>query len=108
MVILMVRKKITLTIDADIAEKAKNKAQEAGLSLSRLVENALAYYIEPQVHCFKCGFRFKINDAEVCPRCGWHKCPKCGACACDLGEESVRVAFFMRKTLIDIFSSTEV
>lgn len=106
--IKLVKKKLTLTIEKKILEKAKEKARSSGLSLSKIVENALSYYIDPTVYCFKCGYKFKVSESEICPRCGWYKCPKCGACACQLGEEGAKVAFYMRKTLVDIFSSTDV
>lgn len=104
----MSKKKLTLTVEEQVINAAKNKAQISGVSLSKIVENALRYYVEPTVYCFKCGYKFSINNAKVCPRCGWYKCPRCGACACDLGEEGVKVAFYMRKTMMDIYSTTEV
>jgi len=102
------KKKLTLTVDEKLIIESKKKASEQGLSLSKIVENALKFYVEPQVYCFKCGSKFRINDAEICPKCGWYKCPKCSACACSLGEESARVAFYMRKTLMEVFVSPEV
>ena len=102
------KKKLTLSIDAEITEQAKIKASKSGISLSKLVENALKYYVNPTVYCFKCGTRFSINETEVCPKCGWYVCPHCGACACSLGEEGVKVAFYMRRTLKEVFLSDEV
>jgi len=102
------KKKLTLTISGNVLARAKEKAKNLGLSLSRIVENALDYFSEPKVYCFSCGFRFSAGEADICPRCGWYKCPSCGACACVLGEEGVRVAFYMRKTLMEIFSSSDV
>ncbi|MHA1615694.1 MAG: DUF6364 family protein [Candidatus Njordarchaeales archaeon] len=98
------KKKLTLTVEAETVEKAKKKASEIGLPLSRIVENALKFFADPEVYCFSCGHRFKIETAEVCPKCGWYKCPKCGACGCHLGDEGAKVAFYMRKTLVEIFS----
>ncbi len=102
------KRKLTLTIEGETVEKAKEKAKASGISLSKIVENVLSYYADPAVYCFKCGHKFHVSESNICPRCGWYKCPKCGACACQLGEEGVRVAFYMRKTLMDIYSSTDV
>lgn len=102
------KRKLTITIRNDVLEKSKEKAKKLGIPLSRLIENFLQHYVEPTVYCFKCGTKFKISEAKVCPRCGWYICPKCGACACTLGEEGAKVAFYMRKTLMEIFSTTEV
>lgn len=104
----MPKRKLTLTISADVLEKAKKKARDTGLSLSRIVENALDYFSEPKVYCFSCGYKFSARETNICPKCGWYKCPKCGACACTLGDEETRVAFYMRKTLMEIFSSSDV
>ncbi len=104
----MTKRKLTLTIEGEIIDAAKEKAKKSGVSLSKIVENALRYYAKPTVYCFKCGYKFSVDEAEICPRCGWYKCPRCGACACELGEEGAKVAFYMRKTLMEIFSSSDV
>jgi len=104
----MVKKKLTLSIDEDIIEHTKRKAQERGISISKIVENALRFFVDPHVYCFSCGHRFETSGSEVCTRCGWYKCPKCGSCACSLGDEGAKVAFYMRRTLIDIFQTSEV
>ncbi|MHA1590003.1 MAG: DUF6364 family protein [Candidatus Njordarchaeales archaeon] len=98
------KKKLTLAISEEVIEKSKRKASEMGLSLSRIVENALRFFADPEVYCFSCGFKFRIKEAEMCPKCGWYICPKCGACGCRLGEEGAKVAFYMRKTLMEIFN----
>jgi len=103
-----VRRKLTLTIDENVLRKAKEKASLQGVSISKIVEKALKYFVNPQVYCFNCGYKFEAKESEVCHKCGWYKCPKCGACACNLGEEGVKVAFYMRKTLQDVFSSPDV
>ena len=100
----MVKKKLTLTVNESTIAEAKKKAAEMGLTLSRIVENALKFFANPEVYCFSCGFKFKVEEAEICPKCGWYKCPKCGSCGCHLGEEGAKVAFYMRKTLIEIFN----
>lgn len=105
---VMAKKKITLTVDDIVVDKAKKKSRELGLSISRIVENALNFFANPSVYCFKCGQKFLIKLSVMCPRCSWYKCPKCGACACKLGDEGIKVAYFMRKTLIEIFASPEV
>ena len=102
------KKKLTLSVDSKLVELAKEKSVKMGISISRLVENALSYYVQPTVYCFKCGKKFNVNSSEICPKCGWYICPHCGACACKLGEEGTKVAFYMRKTLREIFLSDEV
>ena len=102
------RKKLTLTVEESVIESAKKKAKNQGVSLSKIVEKALEYYADPQVYCFKCGTKFRIDKSKVCTKCGWYICPKCGACACSLDNESAQVAFYMRKTLIEIFSTVDI
>jgi len=104
----MPKKKLTLTVEETIIEKAKKRSHNLGLSISKIVENALNFFADPSVYCFKCGHKFLIRSSQICPRCSWYKCPKCGACACDLGDEGIKVAYYMRKTLMEIFASTEV
>ncbi len=93
----MVKTKLTLTVDPEIIAQAKKKAKNRGTSISRLVENFLRFYIKPTVHCFNCGQKFDVTEAEVCPKCGWFKCPHCGACGCNLSEEARKVAYEMKK-----------
>ena len=96
------RVKLTITISGEVLEKAKAKAQGLGLTLSRLIENYLKFFVNPEVYCFKCGVKFDVKQAKICPRCGWLICPSCSACRCTLGEEAAIVAFYMRKVLEDL------
>ena len=89
--------KLTLSVDEEVVKEAKERAKKMGVSLSRLVENFLTFYVKPTVYCFSCGKKFAVWEAEVCPKCGWFKCPHCGACGRDLGEEARKVAFEMRR-----------
>ena len=93
----MVKTKLTLTVDRNVLRKAKDVASKRRIPVSRLVENFLGFLAKPEVYCFKCGERFCVLDAEVCPRCGWFKCLRCGACGCGLSEETIIAVFQMRK-----------
>ncbi|MCR8433478.1 MAG: ribbon-helix-helix domain-containing protein [Crenarchaeota archaeon] len=104
----MAKRKLTVTISDEILKSAKEKAASLGLSLSKIIENALSYFIKPKFFCFVCGTKFDGTESNLCPKCGWYKCSNCSACACSLSEESAKVAFYMRKTLIDMFSNPEV
>lgn len=104
----MKRRKLTISISDDVLKGAREKAASLGLSLSRIIENALSYFAKPKVFCFTCGTKFESTQTNPCPKCGWYKCPNCGSCACSLSEESARVAFYMKRTLIEIFSNPEV
>ena len=99
------RKKLTLSIDAEVIEKAKKKANIVGIPLSRLVERALKFFASPSVFCFYCGRKFELAKAKLCTNCGWFICPYCKSCGCKLGSEGKRVAHFFRKTLIEIFGT---
>lgn len=89
--------KLTLTIDEAILDKSKRAASERRIPLSRLVENFLKFVSDPEVYCFKCGRKFNVLKAEICPKCGWLQCPECGACRCGLGEETAIAVFQMRR-----------
>lgn len=89
--------KLTLTVDETILDKAKRAAFERRIPLSRLVENFLKFVADPEVYCFKCGKRFNALEAEICPKCGWLKCPECGVCRCGLSEETAIAVFQMRR-----------
>ena len=102
------RRKLTLTVEESIIENAKKKAKKQGISLSKIVEKVIEYYGDPHVYCFRCGIKFRIEDSKICTKCGWYICPECGACVCVLDRDSARVAFYMRKTLIEIFSTVDV
>ncbi len=94
--------KLTLSIDRETVEKVKEKTKRLGTSLSKIVENFLKFYSNPAVYCFTCGEKFEVSDVEICPKCGWFKCPYCGACGCDLSDEARVVAFQMRKVYEDL------
>lgn len=94
--------KLTLSIDGEVLEKAKKVSQIRGIPLSRLVENFLEWFSDPKVYCFRCGKEFRVSKAEVCPKCGWLKCPYCEACRCTLSEEVAESIFYLRKTFEDL------
>jgi len=94
----------TVTVDEDILDKAKKLCEDKHIPLSGAVENFLDFFSRPQVYCFKCGERFSVEDAELCPKCGWLKCPKCGICRCGLEEDTAIAVYHMRKVYEDLLS----
>ena len=96
------RVKLTITINSGILEAAKKEAKSKNLPLSRVIENFLRFFVDPEVYCFVCGEKFKVKKAELCSRCGWLVCPKCGACRCKLGDEAASAVFYMRKVYEDL------
>ena len=97
-----VKAKLTVTIDNEILREAKEEAKRKNLPLSRVIENFLKFFADPEVYCFVCGEKFKVRGAKLCSKCGWLVCPKCGACRCKLGDEAASVAFYMRKVYEDL------
>ncbi len=95
--------RLTVTIDKDVLRRAKKVAEEKRIPVSRLVENFLKFFSEPYVYCFKCGERFEVKEAELCPKCGWMICPKCKACGCNLSRETSVAVFYMRKVCEELF-----
>ena len=89
--------KLTLSINREILEKAKKISKERGVSISKLVENFLAFYASPTLHCFHCGKKFDVHEAEVCVNCGWYICPHCKGCGCNLDDSAKKVAYQMKK-----------
>jgi rRNA maturation endonuclease Nob1 len=96
--------KLTLTIDKDVLERAKEVAEQKRIPMSRLIENFLDFFAKPQVYCFKCGKKFTSVEAELCPKCGWMICPKCRACRCALNEETAIAVFHMRRVYEDLLA----
>jgi len=96
------KKKLTITIDAEILDKARKAAEGKNIPLSRLIENFLSFFAEPYVYCFSCGEKFYVKDAKVCPKCGWLICPYCKACRCGLSEDIAVSIFYMRKVYEDL------
>jgi len=94
--------KLTITVDQDILRKAKDISSEKHVPLSRAIENFLRFFSNPEVYCFKCGEKFSVSDAELCPKCGWMVCPKCGVCRCGLSEETAVAVFHMRRVYEDL------
>uniref|UniRef100_A0A832MW28 Uncharacterized protein n=1 Tax=Fervidobacterium pennivorans TaxID=93466 RepID=A0A832MW28_FERPE len=92
------KKRPGITIEKEILEKAKKEAERKGIPLSRLIENFLKFFVNPEVYCFKCGEKFSSEKAKLCPKCGWMICPKCQACRCVLSEETAIAVFHMRRT----------
>jgi len=96
--------KLTLTINRDVLEKAKKVAEQKHIPMSRLIENFLDFFVEPEVYCFKCGEKFDSSEAQLCPKCGWMICPKCENCRCGLDEEVAVAVFHMRRVYEDLLS----
>ncbi|MCS7386649.1 MAG: DUF6364 family protein [archaeon GB-1867-005] len=96
------RVKLTITVDEDVLKMAKGKAKECGITLSRAIEKFLKFFADPHVYCFKCGEKFRVSEAEICPKCGWLSCPSCSACRCDLSEETAIAIFHMRRVYEDL------
>ncbi len=96
--------KLTLTVDKNVIEKAKEVANQKRVPISRVVENFLDFLADPEVYCFKCGEKFSSVEAELCPKCGWMICPKCKACRCGLSEETAIAVFHMRRVYEDLLS----
>ncbi|MHA1593809.1 MAG: DUF6364 family protein [Candidatus Baldrarchaeia archaeon] len=94
--------KLTITVDAEILTRAKDTVKGRHLSLSGVIERFLDFFSDPYVYCFKCGEKFRIRSAEICPKCGWLKCPQCDACRCSLGEEAAIAVFHMRRVLEEL------
>jgi len=88
---------LTITLEKEILEKAKKEAKEKRIPLSRVIEKFLKFFANPEVYCFKCGKKFGVSEAELCPKCGWMICPECKACRCELGEEAAIAVFHMRR-----------
>jgi len=100
----MTKAKLTLSISQGILDAAKLEADKRHIPISRLVENFLDFFSKPQVYCFKCGERFSVTSAKICPKCGWIICSKCGSCGCGLSEDTVAGLFHMRKVLEDLLA----
>lgn len=94
--------KLTITVDREILSEAKKVAEEKRVPVSRLVENFLKFFANPEVYCFKCGKRFSSSYADLCPKCGWMICPECGGCRCGLDEKTAIAIFHMRRSLEDL------
>jgi len=91
------KERLTVTIEKEIYLKAKEEVKRKKIPLSRLIENFLKFFADPEVYCFKCGEKFFVKKAKICPKCGWLICPQCGACRCSLSEETAIAVFYMRK-----------
>lgn len=100
----MAKVKLTLTVDRSVLQEGRRAAEERNTSISRLVENYLAFVANPTLYCFGCGKSFKAKSGTSCPKCGWVKCPKCKACRCSLPEEAAVVAYRLRQSLEELMS----
>jgi len=94
--------KLTITVDCEVLEAAKREAKSKNMPLSRIIENFLRFFVNPEVYCFVCGENFMVKGAKLCSKCGWLICPKCGACRCKLGDEAASAVFYMRKVYEDL------
>ena len=98
----MGKTKLTLTINEEILEGAKKIAEDKHISVSGLVENFLNYVGDPWAYCFQCGEKFLSSKSELCPKCGWMKCPKCEVCRCNLDDDIAIAVFHMRRVYEDL------
>ena len=96
------KRKLTITVDGKLLVKAKEVAMKKRASLSGIIENFLAFLVRPYVYCFKCGEKFHVAHAKICPKCGWLICPSCNACRCTLNEETAVAVFHMRRVIEDL------
>jgi len=98
------KRKLTISIDEEVLKEAKRVSKDKRVPLSRAIENFLRFFTNPWVYCFKCGEKFNVEDAKLCPKCGWLKCPICGTCRCGLEEDTAIAVFHMRRVYEDILS----
>jgi hypothetical protein len=98
------RKKLTVTVDKSVIEEAHRSSKEKGVPISRAIENYLKFFAQPEVYCFKCGEKVSSKKAQLCPKCGWMKCPTCGACRCGLDEDTAVAIFHMRRVYEDLLA----
>jgi len=96
--------KLTVTVDVEILKGAKKVSGEKRIPLSRAIENFLKFFAKPEVYCFKCGEKFSVDEAELCPKCGWMICPNCKACRCGLSEETAIAVFHMRRVYEELLA----
>ena len=94
--------KLTVTVEQKVLEEAKKVSEEKHIPLSGAIENFLEFFSNPWVYCFKCGEKFNTREAELCAKCGWLKCPKCGVCRCGLDENTAVAVFHMRRVYEDL------
>jgi hypothetical protein len=94
--------RVTMTIDEEILQRAKKRTEEKHIPVSRLIEGFLDFFSNPKVYCFDCGKEFHSSESELCPKCGWMKCPSCGICRCNLDEDIAKAVFYMRKVYEDL------
>lgn len=97
--------KITLNVDETTLRKSEKVLEGRNTPKSRAVDSFLRFVAEPYVYCFKCGEKFFVNKASVCPRCSFVKCHKCMACSCKLSEETSAAVFHMRRVYEDLIGS---
>ena len=100
------KRRVTITIDEEIYEQAQKTAQEKGTTVSAIVQKFLSFYNDPHVYCFNCGRKFKSTEAELCPICGWMKCPDCKKCRCDIEDDVGKAVFYMREVFEDLLSGS--
>jgi len=98
------RTRLTITVDEETLAKAKEVAKRKRIPISRVIENFLRFFADPEVYCFKCGEKFSVKEAELCPKCGWMICPECKACRCGLSEEAAIAVFHMRRVYEELLA----
>jgi hypothetical protein len=93
---------LNVTIDKEIKKRAIALAKEKNIPISRLIENFLDFFADPDVYCYRCGEKFRSSAAKHCMRCDSMICPKCGSCSCVLTEETSKAIIQMRKVYEDL------
>jgi hypothetical protein len=96
------KSKLTLTIDSELLKRVKERCEFKHLSISGIVENYFEFFINPHLYCFNCGEKFTTYAETVCPKCSWIICPTCGKCGCNLSDDVVKTAYYMRKVYEDL------
>ena len=96
--------KLTTTIEKEILKKTREKCEEKHIKIAGVLENFLSFFTDPWVYCFNCGEKFYVREGELCAKCGWIKCPKCGSCRCGLDEKTAIAVYHMRRVYEDLLS----
>ena len=100
------KKRVTLTINEVIYQRAQHTVKTRGTTISGVVERFLDFYSNPEVFCFKCGEKFSSNEAELCPKCGWMICPSCNQCRCSLDDDIATAVFYMREVYENLLTGS--
>ena len=98
------KEKLNVTIDGKVKQRAIAEAKRKNIPVSRLIENFLEFFANPEVYCFECGEKIDSAKSAVCPKCGWLICRSCKACRCNLDEKTAVAVFHMRRVYEDLLT----